>query len=421
VDDRFVIGVVADFGSARAAAPSFRRVDCDSFARVLAQAGVVVDVPVLGASKALRIASLGDFHPDALRRLFPAAAAGTRGTAVAPPAPKAPAGGVGSGLLDRVLDATKEEPSQVTPALEELVRRAAEPSLVRGAAPVPETPAALSDALRGVLRAPRFQVIEASWRALHGLVTAVETGPALEIRILDATAAEAAQRLEAALADASAPTPSVLVCGYAFGPSDEEMARLAALAGVAERAGRLLVADGRPALLGVPDAPALATADVRARLGHGPGLERWHAFRRNPLASSVALCLPRVLLRAPYGRAGEPAAAGFEEGSTLTEHESFLWGSAALALGQVIGRAFAAEGPDFDLAAHAELTGLPLHVESAGGESSVLPCAEVVMSDATIAAVVDEGVVVLASVRDEDRASFYGIGTVAGTPLPPLG
>src|SRR6185369_9809386 len=132
------------------------------------------------------------------------------------------------------------------------------------------------------------------------------------------------------------------------------------------------------------------------------------------------LCLPRVLLRAPYGRAGEPAAAGFEEGSTLAEHESFLWGSAALALGQVIGRAFAAEGPDFDLSVHAELTGLPLHVESAGGESSVLPCAEVVMSDATIAAVVDEGVVVLASVRDEDRASFYGIGTVAGTPLPPL-
>jgi predicted component of type VI protein secretion system len=128
-----------------------------------------------------------------------------------------------------------------------------------------------------------------------------------------------------------------------------------------------------------------------------------------------------VLLRAPYGRAGEPAAEGFEEGSTLAAHESFLWGSAAMALGQAIGRAFAAEGPGFDIAGYADVTGLPLHVEAVSGESHALPGAEVVLSDATIRAIVDEGLVVLASVRDEDRAAFYGIGTVAGTPLPPLG
>jgi predicted component of type VI protein secretion system len=67
------------------------------------------------------------------------------------------------------------------------------------------------------------------------------------------------------------------------------------------------------------------------------------------------------------------------------------------------------------------VTGLPLHVEAVSGESHALPGAEVVLSDATIRAIVDEGLVVLASVRDEDRAAFYGIGTVAGTPLPPLG
>jgi type VI secretion system protein ImpC len=422
VADPFVIGVVADLGGRRPASPSFRRVDRDSFERVLGQAGVTIDVPTPMGGTRLTIASLADFHPDALRRLFPVAPAAEKpAVARAPqpaPQPPPPAGG---GLLDHVLSATQEEPSTVTPALEELVRRAAEPSLVRGAAPAPETPAALVEALRSVLHAPRFQAVEAAWRGLHALVTAVETGPGLEIRVLDAAAEEAPASLDAALADASARSPSMLVCAYAFGPAEEEIARLTALAGVAERAGLLLVADGRPALLCAPHARGLAEPDARNRLGRGPGLEHWQAFRGERAAASVVLCLPRVLLRAPYGRGGEPAADGFEEGSTLAAHESFLWGSAAMALGQAVGRAFAAEGPGFDIAEYAEVTGLPLHVEAVSGESRALPGAEVVLSDATIRAIVDEGLVVLASVRDEDRAAFYGIGTVAGTPLPPLG
>jgi type VI secretion system protein ImpC len=155
---------------------------------------------------------------------------------------------------------------------------------------------------------------------------AAETGPELEIRVLDADADEAPRLLEEVLGDASARLPSVLLCAYAFGPSEEDIARLTALAGVAERARLLLVGDARPTLLGLDDARALGSADARARLGHGPGLEHWRAFRGDRLAASVALCLPRVLLRVPYGRAGEAAAAGFEEGSTVATPESFLWG-----------------------------------------------------------------------------------------------
>jgi hypothetical protein len=133
----FVLGVVGDFGGRRPASASFRRIDRDTFERVLAQSGVSMELPMpIGAAR-LRIESLADFHPDVLRRLVPA------GPTVeeAPPFPKpaaavsTPAAPAGGDLLDRVLRETQEEPAAVAPALEELVRRAAEPSLVRRPAP----------------------------------------------------------------------------------------------------------------------------------------------------------------------------------------------------------------------------------------------------------------------------------------------
>ena len=96
----------------------------------------------------------------------------------------------------------------------------------------------------------------------------------------------------------------------------------------------------------------------------------------------------------------------FDEGLTGRDHERFLWGHAALAYGRVLVRAFAAAGWDAEPESYAILDGLPVHVWREGGEECVLPCAEVVMSDATVARVVEEGVLVMASVRATDRVEI---------------
>jgi type VI secretion system protein ImpC len=131
----------------------------------------------------------------------------------------------------------------------------------------------------------------------------------------------------------------------------------------------------------------------------------------------VALCLPRVLLRVPYGPGGEETTFAFDERVSVADHEGHLWGSAALAFGRVLVHGFVTDGWGFEPLAHGRLEGLPLHADRVGGEERVLPCAEVVMSDATLRAVAEQGVVPLASVRDGDQAQFVYVGTVGGTPI----
>jgi type VI secretion system protein ImpC len=279
---------------------------------------------------------------------------------------------------------------------------------------------ALAAAVRAVLDDRRFRDLEAAWRGLHGLVTAVESDGDAEIWVLDVGPGDAPAALAEELAVEGAPPLAAIVAAFRYGPDDGALATLAGLAAVAQAVAVPVIADVDPRVLGLRDARELGSSDAVARIGM---LDHWRRFRRHALASHVVLCLPRVLARLPYGPQGEPVTSfRFDEGLGAADHERFLWGSAALGLGAVLLRAFAAEGRELRIERHAELAGLPVYVvREPDGDRRAIPCAEVVMSASTIRALVDQGCTVLASVRDEDRATFWGIGMLDGSPFPPLG
>jgi hypothetical protein len=411
-DRPMVLAVLGDFGGRRQSGTRrLQRVDRDSLDAVLARLGVEVEVPAGAGEATLRLETVDDFHPDALVRRVPGLASplddreapGAAEQSAGAPAP--PAVHTSGSLLDAILGG----PPHVSPAeqaVRDFARRVAEPWTA------PEAPAAAetrsrAEALRAVLYAPRFRALEAAWRGLAALVREAETGPGLEIRVLDAAREDAPLLLAEELATPGAPRPACALAGYTFGPSDLDLAVLEQFGAVALAAGMPLVADASPSILGLRDARELGDAEVRRRIGLGAGPDAWRAFRALPSAVNVTLCLPRVLLRAPYGPSGEPVAAfPFDEEVTGRDHERFLWGSAAVAYGRVLVRAFAAEGWEADLGRYATLEGLPVHVWREGGEECVLPCAETVMSDATAARVVEEGLMVAASVRGADRVEF---------------
>src|SRR5262245_31624341 len=406
-DRPMMLAVLADFGGRREPGTRhLRRVDRESLDVVMARLGVEAEVPDGDDVVKLRLQGMEDFHPDALVRRVPGLERLLAAPDEAPlpmPADPAPAVPSGESLLDSILGEPHPEISAAREAIHDLARRVAEPSTVRTRR-VHAADRRLADGVRAVLYSPRFHGLEATWRGLAELVREAETGDDLEIYLLDADRDEAPMLLAEELATPGAPRPTCVLAAYTFGPGDHDLAVLERYGAVALAAGMPVVADASPAILALDDARELGDADVRRRIGMGTGPAAWRAFRSSPAATNVSLVLPRVLVRAPYGRAGEPVTTfPFDEGLTGRDHERFLWGSGALAYGRVLARAFAAEGWDADLDRYAQLDGLPVHVWREGGEECVLPCAEVAMSDATVARIVEEGVMVAASVRGQDR------------------
>ncbi len=69
---------------------------------------------------------------------------------------------------------------------------------------------------------------------------------------------------------------------------------------------------------------------------------KWKSFRESEDSRYVALALPHMLMRLPYGQANVPVEAfNFEEEVDGTDHSKYLWGNAAYALGARLTDAFA--------------------------------------------------------------------------------
>jgi type VI secretion system protein ImpC len=72
---------------------------------------------------------------------------------------------------------------------------------------------------------------------------------------------------------------------------------------------------------------------------------KWRSFRESEDSRYVALCVPHILMRQPYGQANVPVEAfDFEEKVDGTDHSKYLWGNAAYALGTRMTDAFAKYG-----------------------------------------------------------------------------
>jgi type VI secretion system protein ImpC len=296
-----------------------------------------------------------------------------------------------------------------------LIRQAVAPHIVP--APDPQMPqmvaavdAAMTDLMRAVLHDPAFQQVEAAWRGVQWLVSMLDLGDTLELHLLHVTRDElveaAAQGgdLWRRLVDDRARSGSGLefssvVGNFTFGPSDGDLALLARLGALAAAMGVPFLAGASPRLLGATSLDAQPQPRDWSPLA-GDDETRWQRFRSNAAAAHVGLALPRFLLRLPYGRRSDPITAfAFEEQPTSPEHESFLWGNAALAYAVVVARAL---DPDGDASEAAALEGLPAFVFGTDEGTNLQPPAEITISDAAVTAIEERGIMPLISLKDRD-------------------
>jgi len=144
----------------------------------------------------------------------------------------------------------------------------------------------------------------------------------------------------------------------------------------------------------------------------------WTALRALPAAGSLSLVLPRLLLRPPYGeRAGTVEQFDFEELAGAEDHEGYLWGSGAFAAGLLLGEGFTRRGWQLQLEDGIEIGDLPADVREHGGEATLQPPAEVLLTDRAAEALGARGLCVLRSVRGQAVVRLDGLRSFAGTPL----
>ncbi len=402
--------------------------DVDNFDERLARLAPCLELPTAGR---LDFRELDDFHPDALYRrleLFQglrdtrkrlanpntfSQAAAELGPGLTPsPAPPEPAPENDAELFGRLLGKPTDRPAA---NIHSLLRSVVAPYLLPDTAGqehyLVAVDQAIAEHLRRVLHHPDFQALEAAWRSAWELVSNLETGEELSVGLLDASRAELSADLEGTggklatsalfrrLTETDRSPWSLLVVDYTFGPDRESVRLLAGLGAVAAHAGGPLLAAADPSLAGcrslakTPDPTDWRALDLESD-------RRWQALRQSPVAPWLGLALPRVLLRLPYGARTDPVDSfDFEELASTEDHHAWLWGNPAFACARLLGAAFTDRGWAMNLQDRLDLEDLPAHSYEEHGETILKPCAEVVLGERAVAALLDRGLMPLLGSR----------------------
>jgi type VI secretion system protein ImpC len=239
----------------------------------------------------------------------------------------------------------------------------------------------LSRQLAEVLRHPDFRRLETTWRGLHYLVDQSQTGEDLKIRVLNVSKRELLRDSERAMEfDQSALFEKVhdqeyvqlggqpyglLIGDYEFGPHPEDISLLWKISDIAAAAHAPFVAAASPKLFNMEQFTELAAAHDLAKIFEGAGHAAWESFRESGNSRYVALTLPRVLARLPYGQHFKRVTEfNFEELEDGEVHDKFVWMNAAWVYAARVTAAFDKYGW-FDRTSGTEgggkAEGLPVH------------------------------------------------------------
>lgn len=272
----------------------------------------------------------------------------------------------------------------------------------------------VSGLMAEVMHHPAFQALEASWRGVQFLCSRIETDETLQVFLLDLSADEleadlAAQDdltrtwLHRLLVEEARESPWAVLAGdYTFGHDDAAV--LGRMAKVARAAG----------------APFMARAD--ASMVGRPEPDAWDSLRHLTEAAYLGLAMPRFLLRLPFGRDTDAAETfDFEETGEGHAPEHYLWGNPALACAVLLAQVFSAHGWDMAPGVFRDIDGLPLHVYEGQGGKVLTPCAEIPMTEEAAEAILEAGIMPLATIHGTDTARLVRFQSIAQPPAPLAG
>ncbi|MEO8523081.1 MAG: type VI secretion system contractile sheath large subunit [Caldimonas sp.] len=273
---------------------------------------------------------------------------------------------------------------------------------------------ALSDAMRTVLHQAEFQNLEALWRGMDMVLRRVETGPSLQVLLVDVSAEEFA----ADLSGASDLTETGLYSMLVDKPSQDKAGGVSLILGLyqfeptpphAELLGRMAKI---AACAGAPFITSISSEAFTDRRNppHALMAQALEALRDLPEASHLALLSPRFMLRHPYGKKSDPISAfAFEEFTPEEGMRGMLWGHPALLAAALLA---APSGSTLSIG------DLPFHyVVDGDGDQVALPTTERLINMASAEMLRRVGIDALMAHKGQPELRIAGLDTVNGNAI----
>jgi type VI secretion system protein ImpC len=215
----------------------------------------------------------------------------------------------------------------------------------------------ITEQLNEILHNPTFQTLEASWRGLDKLLKSSELSKNLIVKVYPVNKKELLKDFERSSAfDRSAlfkliyeeefgtlgGAPfGIMVTDFTFGRASQDIRLLEELSHVAASAHAPLLAAPAPSMFDLDSFTQLSAPRDLGKIFESGELSAWRNFREADDSRYVAMALPRVLMRMPYGPLSDPVEDfDFRENCNGVDHEKYLWGSAAWSLAERIIAAY---------------------------------------------------------------------------------
>lgn len=290
----------------------------------------------------------------------------------------------------------------------------------------------ISMQLNEIMHNPDFQRLEGSWRGLNYLVQNTETGEKLKLRIMNVSKKDLLKDMEKAsefdqstlfkkiyeeeFGTFGGASYGALIGDYEFGNNPQDMSLLEKVSQVASAAHAPFISAASSTLFNWDSFAELGGPRDLAKIFQSVEYAKWKSFRESEDSRYVALALPHILMRLPYGQASVPVENfNYEEDVDGTDSSKYLWGNAAYALGTRITDAFAkyhwtaairgVEGGGL-------VSGLPVHTFKTDEGDVALKCpTEIAITDRREKEFADLGFIPLVHCKGTDYAAFFSTQT----------
>lgn len=293
----------------------------------------------------------------------------------------------------------------------------------------------LSAQVNEIIHHKDFENIESSWRGLSYLVNNTQTSDSLKVRVMNISKKDLLKTIkkfkgatwdqsplfkrlyEDEYGTAGGEPYGAIIGDYYFNHSAPDIELLKGISKISCAAHAPFISAADPTIMNLDSWQDLSNPRDLTKIFSTPEYAAWRSFRESDESRYVALTLPRVLSRSPYGPETNPVEGfNFVEDTGSGDSSKYNWMNASYAMGVNINRSF----KDYGWCARIRgvesggiVESLPTHSFPTDDGGVAMKCpTEIAITDRREAELSKNGFLPLCYWKNTDYAVFVGGQTV---------